>query len=350
MNRKDLVDTLNLVKPALAENNMVPVFQCFMFDTGTVTATNDQIAITAPAKGMPVFATNGNTLLGLLNASKAEEANFTLNGQDAHVKCGRSTFKLPFIPKEGFLAKLPSTADFKESFDFTPLFLEGLQSCLLTSSRDNTQPALMGVNLKMAQSLLYSCDGDAVTRYDYNPTKKGSNKPDKAHMLPNGFCEALLSICKANDIGKGSLYINDDWVIAGFGGGDYIVYGRIIKIDKPIDYEDLIKKTMKGVKPQWVEVPRHLDGALSRARVVADPESAKTVLTVGDGRFKLHTETHMGVVRDNLAWADGEQTTGNVSAALVQRAIGLCDQMAVLPNCTCYRRDQHIFQLLSNMG
>ena len=60
---------------------------------------------------------------------------------------------------------------------------------------------------------------------------------------------------------------------------NYTVYGRLMVNDNPTDHEGLIKRSMKA-KPKYVKIPESLHHALSRARVVADAESAKTVFTV----------------------------------------------------------------------
>src|SRR5215831_7797422 len=165
MKRAELVKTLELLKPALADQNLVPVYQCYMFTGSTVMATNDQIAIIANCKTEQPFAVKGDILLGLLSASRAEEITFTLEEQDAVVKAAKSVWRLPYLPyheKGDFLFEEPEVK-FEATLPIDAELLSGLQACLLTSSKDNTQPALMGITVHKGIDF-YSCDGDAVTR------------------------------------------------------------------------------------------------------------------------------------------------------------------------------------------
>jgi DNA polymerase III sliding clamp (beta) subunit (PCNA family) len=345
MNRADLVNTLELVGGALAANNLVPMFQCFCFDGKTVSAYSDTIGIVAPCKTTEAFAVNGSTLLGLLKNSHADEVGFTIeNKQDITVKTGKSRFKLPYFPKEDFVFTRPKFGKDAADVAIDASFLEGMGACLMTSSRDLAQPKLLGVNLQPygKRMALYSCDGDALTRF----TTK--TKSSISCLMPNIFCEALVKIFKETKAEIGSLFCNEEWAYASLATG-YHIYGRLIEATDPVDYEELITKTVKG-EVSFVPVPKGLDHALSRARVVADPESAKTVMEVEQG-LRLTTETQMGLIKDVLPYQKGqEQVTANVSAAMVQRAIGLCDEMAILERCTVYRKGDFLYMVVSNMG
>jgi DNA polymerase III sliding clamp (beta) subunit (PCNA family) len=347
MKRADLVKTLELLKPALAGTNLVPVYQCFMFNGKTVTATNDQIAIIAECKADAAFAVKGDILLGLLQNSRAEEVKFNLEDFDCHITASKSNFKLPYIPKDDFLFQPPHTKRFAHSLTIDSALLEGLQACLQTTSKDNTQPALMGVTLHHGDQL-WSCDGDAVTRCNLKVDR--SDGPDL--LIPNAFCEALIKVAIDTDAKAGEFELDNEWAQATLDTG-YTLYGRIAKVDKPLDHTKLVNDTL-GKKPEgtldFVPVPKGLNNALSRARVVADPESAKTVLTVDANKLKLVTETSVGVVRDSMPVAGHQPVTAYVSAAFVQRAISLCEEFAILENCTVYRHGDDLFQLLSNMN
>jgi len=118
MNRSYLVQTLEMIKPALATNNVVPIFQCYVFGQGTVEAYDDQLAIVGPCDIEQEFAIHGNTLLGLLSNSKAEEISFDFKGDTAILTMGKSISKLPYQPKENFLFEAP-TLDVRKGIPFT---------------------------------------------------------------------------------------------------------------------------------------------------------------------------------------------------------------------------------------
>jgi DNA polymerase III sliding clamp (beta) subunit (PCNA family) len=340
MNRKELVAKLELTSRALAQSNIIPILQSFCFTGRQVIAYDDNLGIVSPCETKDQFTVNGKTLLGLLSNSHSEGVEFSIEEHDLIVKAGRSTFKLPYQPIEDYLFKEP---DFKQVTKLTPIgkpFIDGLTACLLTASKDQTQHALMGVCLHSYKNnvALYSTDGDAISRFVING--KGASAPS---LLPNSFCETVVKLA-----GTGTLTVSGEWARAAFKDG-FVVYGRVIVPDTSIDYEDWIKKTIKGAL-QFDPMPKGFDAALSRARVVADPESAKTVLTVQAGRLKILTETASGVVRDTLAYAEQDEVEASVSAELMQRCASLTDELAILNNCCVFRSGEELFILTSNMG
>jgi DNA polymerase III sliding clamp (beta) subunit (PCNA family) len=338
MNRAELVKTLELVKPALATTNMVPIFQSFIFNNGTVAAYDDNIAIVGPTEFEEICGLNGNVLVGLLSNSGAEEIDIQLDDGVAHIKLGKTVSKLPFAPYEDSIFREP---DDKWAFKipFTESLFDALTLCLETVSVDATQAALMGITVQGDK--MYSCNSDALTRIQL---KHGTGK--NRVLMSTPFCSAVIKLWSTLKITKGSLNFSDDWVYANF--EDWSVYGRILEVSDPIDFEALIKKTIKAKTPVQA-VPEAFAGALSRARVLSDPESCKTVIEVSKGKLKLHTETHMGEIRDEMLLKGHPDVDANVNASHLQKAIEHCDQIAFHDNCTVLEKAPDVLQVVSNM-
>lgn len=339
MNRAELVRTLELIKPALASNNMVPIFQCFTFlNNGTVSAYDDEIAVVGPCELEENIGVHGNTILGLLSNSGAEEVDFSLAADTLTIKCGKTVSKLPYQPFENFIFKEPSQKwDYK--IPFTESLFDAFKMCLETVSKDVTQTALLGITIE--RDKMYSCDSDAVTRVQLKHGGKGRV------LMSTPFCEAVVRLWSSLAVTTGKLQFSDDWVYAEF--GEWSVYGRILEITSPIDFEALIKKSIKG-KAATQALPDGFSEALSRARVLSDPESQKTVMTVSKGRLQILTETHMGEVKDDLPLKGHPDVKAHVNASHLQRAIQYCDQVAILEGCTVFEKTPDVFQLVSNMG
>lgn len=342
MNRKALIDKLELVGRALA--NLAPIYQSFTFTDGKVLAYNDAMAIVAPCKTPESFAVNGNILLGLLRNNTSEEVELKLNGHDLQIKAGKSNCKLPFLDEEAFLFVEPDD-EWSEPLSISPSLIDGIKACLMTVCDDESKRALLGIavrqdNKKMS---LYSCDGDALTKFSM---KAKSALTDC--LLPTSFCETLVKIADEIGLDGSTIVTSEGWVKAYVNSG-YIIYGRLQKIDTPFDYESIIKRTLKG-KEICVPVPDDLNEALSRARVVADPESGKTILTVEKGVLNLLTETPSGVVRDSVPMDEHSDVQAMVSAELMQKMLVLSAEMSILENCCVFRNGEQLFQLLSNVG
>lgn len=338
MNRELLVSTLEVLKPALEAKNLVPVFQCFCFTPGAVTSYNDTIAITGPCELEEACGIHGNTLLGILNSHSAEEVTIELNGQNAILTAGKSVTKMPFEPEENFLFEEP-TAKWDFKVPFTQSMFEAMELCLETVSSDETQPALHGITYE--GNCFYSCNGDTITRARLKEVAK------KRVLMPTPFVTAVTKLWSNLDMTKGSLQFNDEWVFANF--GDWAIYGRVLVVEKPIDFEALIKRTAKDKTPTQA-IPGGFGEALARARVLADPESQKTKITVAKGKAKLLTETQMGEVSDEVPFKGHPDIVANVNAAYIHKALQRCDQIALHDNCVVLEKGTDVLLLVSNMG
>lgn len=337
MNRAELVKVLELLKPALASTNMVPIFQHFTFTEGAVSAYNDIIAIVGPAELVEPCSIHGNTLLGLLSNSKVDDVDISFTDGTAIIKLGKTVSKLPFMSEENFIFEAPAGKwDFK--IPFTESLASGLSMCLETVSTDETQAALQGITLDLDK--LYSCNGDTLTRV---ALKHGG----KWAFMSSAFCSATLKLWNVLSMTKGTLHFNKEWIFADF--GNWSVYGRVMEIKEPIDFEALIKQNIKKQVPTQA-VPPDLSDALMRARVLSDPESQKTVVSIEKGKLTLHTETHMGEIKDLLTLKGHPDVAANINASHIHRALQYCDQVAFHDNCVVLTQDDIVLQLVSNMG
>lgn len=346
MERKALTNMLEFVRTAVDDQPIIPIFASFVFDKGTVYGFNDNLAIICPCKIQNSFAVRSVTLFGFLKNSRAKEISFTLSNDDVIVKGGKSKITLPCNHENEFLF---NEEDINDNWDtkltITPKLIEGIKICLITSSYDYSLPALMGLKIIIDKNItLYSCDGDAITRFKIDKATKKITKGE--YNLPNEFCIALIKLCEKEEIG-GKLYINNEWVKAKFDNG-YIMYGRVLVADDPINHEQLINETM-NTSPIYIKIPKGLNNALLRARVVSDIESKRTLISIHNNKMRMLTETDIGNVRDIISLReDHPDIEISIHASLIQRSALLCEQMAILDNCTCYKSGDTLFQIITN--
>jgi len=339
MNRAELVKTLELVKPALAVDRTVPIFQCFNFTEGAVSAHNGTIAIIGPSEFEWSCGIHGATLLGLLSNSQVEDMEINLEQDTATIKLGKTISKLPFQSEEDFIFEVPED-DWHFKVPFTESFANALSMCLETVSSDETQVALQGVTLNGDK--LFSCNGDTITRVQLKAGIKSRV------LMPTPFCSAVLKLWSVLSMTKGSIQFNDKWIFASM--GEWAVYSTILEVKEPIDFDDLIKRTVKA-KIAVQDVPDALVEALSRARVLSDPESQKTTASVVKGKLSLHTETHMGEIKDSMLLKGHPDVEASINAGHLQRALGYCGKIAIHDNCIMLENDDiGALLLVSNMG
>lgn len=352
MRRKALVNMLELMKPALADEAMVPIYQNFCFDGETVYAFDDALAIVGPCEtGVDPFSCHGGIMLGLLRNCRTEDVDVEFDNKANEVVfiAGRAKMRLPYLPAEEFLFQEPEPETWAVGLEIDDRLLEAMEICLTTAGKDTAQEALMGLTLNIGDGVnLYSCDADAISHFLIEPANDSDAQVEC--LVPSGFWESVMRICKAEKNVHGKLFVSDDWALAKL-ENDYRIYGRIIKPKLPVDHADSIERQLRGKEPPWVNVPKGLEHALSRARIIAEPKSAYTEITIKDGRMILYTNTDLGEVRDSVnIHADHPDMEAKVNAALMARSIAVCSQMAVLEDCTVYRKGIDLFQIVAHRG
>ena len=334
---------LEFVKTAVSDQPLIPIFASFVFNKGTVYGFNDNLAIICPCKIQSSFAVRAVTLFGFLKNSRAKKISFILSNDDVIVKGGKSKITLPCNHEDEFVFNEDDIGDnWDVKIPITEKLIEGIKICLVTSSYDYSMPSIMGVTVIIDKNItLYSCDGDAISRFKVGKASKKMTKGQ--YNIPNEFCIALTKFEESDGI----LKINNDWAKAEF-KNNYKLYGRILVADNPVDHEAFIAATLK-VTPTYIKIPKGLNNALLRARVVADVESKKTIINIHNNKMRIFTETDIGDVKDIITLReDHPDIEIAVHASLIQRSALLCEHMAILDDCTCYKSGDTLFQVLSN--
>lgn len=344
MKRDELLKSLEIVGYALATDNLVPMWQNYMFQNNTVLAYNNSIGIVGYAKIDDEFACHGDTLVGLVRASTGETIDLKIIDNDLTIKSGRSTFKLPWMKKADFLFEEPK-GEWAIKLPINDALLIAVDACLRTASKDLTQRALATICLTRTAGklMLYSCNGDAVTACPLGDIKNNTS----SYLMPTALCKAIIRAAKETETTSGELLLNDEWACAELAG--FTLYGQLIQKSDSLDHAKLIKDTVRG-EPTFVPIPEGLRPALQRAMVVTERETAPTVLTVEAGRLKLLSQTKLGTVRDSIAVPSPlPPVTASVSASMLNDALELCTEIAILENC-CVLKGDKLSVLLSNMG
>lgn len=345
MIRQDLIKILELTSRALADNDSIPIFRCFCFHGSTISTYNGTLGIIAGCTTDDVFGVNGPTFLGLLKNSRVNELDIKLEAQEVVVKAGRSTFRLPFFPEDEFLLEKP-TEKAELTIKITEPFVAGMNACLATVSRDDTQRALFGVcvNATQKQIVLYSTDGDALSAC----TLVGTKGNGKQYTVPTQFCETVLKIWAETEAKTATIDLSGGWAIASLSSG-YTIFSSLLQIDNPVDHKAEIANTLKG-PVKYLPIPKGFEHALARARVLAEPETKPTSLKVEKGRLKLLTETHMGIVRDSIAFEGHPDVEAQINSVMAHKAISMSNGMAIRDNCMAFVFGDAYQLLVSNMS
>jgi len=190
--RKELVEALECVYPAIGTNALLPVFQNIKVSGKTVEGTDGSIKIeTQLSQDIEMeFCVNGSGFLGLLRSLRCEDINIELKGNMLHVLTSKleGNFKLTEnakFPRIQFSEEVAGLED-PEGLSLA------LSMCKLGVSQDETAGVLCGVMFTPAgegeNTYLYSSDRFRILRAKWN------NPYTKPFSLPIKFIDILQKV------------------------------------------------------------------------------------------------------------------------------------------------------------
>lgn len=337
MQRKELLDKVALVSPALASNDLVPVLSHVWFTGTTILAYNDQIAISAPFKTDFKGAVPGATFASLLKNSKAKDVELevyksgTEDGAELLIKAASSRFKLPILPSSDFVFEMPKVT----AASTIPVkgLVAGIKECLRSVSTDTSAPDHMGVTLipnegKLLQ--LFSTNNSTISAASIAAPAK---LPFKRAVLPSLFCQQMVSIASSGK--EGTIEINEEHTL--FSCGGVMLYGRPISVDKPMPFVETVQAELpKNYKASLVSIPTKLQLMIERAIIITDSAAEQTTTTVSvkEGKMRFASKSSRGEVFDTMMVEPNQKdVTLSVHCKHLKAGYGAFDKMLLTETC-----------------
>jgi hypothetical protein len=195
------------------------------------------------------------------------------------------------------MPKMPDGASLPAKYDE---FKDALECCMMAVSDDTGVPDQLGFTFIPGKSIqMFSTDGSALCRAIID----GSKSTFDQACVPARFCEQFLRL------GMAKRFLIDKkqgYALAAFEGGT-MLYGKLIDIERPLNFMELFKQFASESLPKLYDVPKGLNWILDRAVIITDVSSEQTstqvsVIKNGTGKkMKFHSESQSrGVVQDEL--------------------------------------------------
>lgn len=275
-NRTALIDTLKRIQPALSTKGIVEEMNCFMFKDGMVYGYNDKLCIghqsPVPLTGCSVPAAE---LVKIVQGMTDESIDLEHNDEKQLLNISGKAVqaKLKTI-RSALIESIPDTT--KNEWAALPAgFMEGVDLCLFSASKDMSVPFLNCLNI--SGNTVVSSDNFRISRYEM-----GGEIVD-AFLLP------LSAAVELSAIGGFDQYaLNEGWVFFRTPAEDIIFCARLVEASYPD-----VASLFDIAEEETFELPAAIKDGITICDVLSDMDaldkriqltlSGDTVICKGEG-------------------------------------------------------------------
>lgn len=343
MNRKQLLDILGRVKPALASNDLIPALTHLWFSGQEVLAYNDAVGISAPCDVGFSGMVPGSTLLSMLQMSRAKDVEFASGDGDVLVKAASAKIKLPLLPLDKPLFEMPEASGDDELPASSSDFVAAVSACLRSVTTDPSVPDQLGITVIPGKKSidLYSTNG--VTISFASVPVSGKVALSRRVVLSSHFCEQLVRLARGDK--KARLVVAEDHALLRTSGGVRL-FGRLVEVESPLDFAAQVAELVpEGIDEAVVPIPTGFTRILDRALVVADPsgERAYTQISVRGGRATFFTKSARGEIRDGMTVGDIPDVTASADPHWLRVGCADFTKILVTKECVIMRGERSLY-------
>jgi len=318
--KEELKKALEIVKPGLANKEVIEQSTSFAFINGYVKTYNDEISISHPINIIGVnCAIKAEELYKFISKIKNEEISIELEKESLVLKAGKAT--------AGFLLeneiKLPVEDEIVVPKKWKPIserFIELLKFVAMSSSSDLTDPKLTCVHV--------SNQGYIEASDNYRICHAKIDVPTESFLIPADSVNIVVKL-KPNKIS-----ISNGWVH--FKTEDNTVISCRTFNELYVDTTKILKSAKKGIE---INLPKNLNEILERAIIFSKKENimAESITISIDANSLLvesKSETSWFKEKSKVAY-DGDAISFELTPHLLKDIVNQTD-VCLLNNAILY--------------
>ncbi len=316
IDRGELIDALNKIKPGLAKNDIVEQSTSFVFDKKTVRTFNDSVNVQHAFKSGITGAIKADEFFRLVNKFKDEKIDLTVENSQLLIK-GKNTEAALSIDEEIKLPELKIPGmNSKKWMKLPESFLDGIQICIFSASKNMIRPELTCLCVK--DKYIFSTDSFRATVWDMK------DEVDQDFLLP---ASAAAELKKYNPV---KYMIDDNWLHFVNSEKTHFSCRLMSGLDKfPIE---IIEKMME-VDGKEIALPDSLQDVLDRVQtlVSADFEVDRFVtVKIQKNALICHGKGPLGWVKEKVKIKyDGEEIEIKVQPTMLIQILEHLDKMTI---------------------
>ena len=302
LNKTELQKALEIVKPGLANKEMIEQSTSFAFIAGRVVTYNDELSISHPVPGLEIEGViQAEELYQLLSKIKKDEIEIVIQDNEIILQVGRSKAGLSLKQE----IKLP-LEEIGEQKKWKPLpddFLHFMGFAMTSCGKDMSRPVLTCVHVTK-EGFIESSDGFRISQCEL-----GEKMPFGPLLIPVSSVRELVKL-KPTKIAEG-----EGWVHFQTEEGS-IMSCRIFE-DKFPDVSPFL--AMEGIE---INFPKTTEDVLDRARVFSKRDhflDEEIQLTLADKRIKIKSKSESGWFEEEINFSyEDDPITFSISPHLLK--------------------------------
>jgi len=201
INKDELIKALEIVKPGLAQKEMIEQSTSFAFMDGRVVTYNDEISISHPVADLEIDgAVKADKLYGFLNKVKKDEIEFKVTESEIRMIVGKSKAGLVLQAEVKLpLDEIGAMGKWKEVPDG---LLDAIRFCIFSCSNDMSKPVLNCIHVRKDTNQVESTNNLRATRHDFT-----GQLPVPSFLIPGSSARELHKY-EITHIARGSGWIH----------------------------------------------------------------------------------------------------------------------------------------------
>ena len=285
INKKQLQEALEIVKPGLANKELIEQSTSVAFVGGAVKTYNDEVSVSHPVEGLEFEgAILADNLYKFLGRIKDEELDLSVKGNELILTTGKATAGLTLMKE----VKLPFDEELGQKSKWQTLpdnFGENIAFVMTAAGTNLSQPLLTCVHVNK-YGFVEASDGYKIARYQL-----ANEMPIDTFLIPaRSVVEAVKLDPKPTRIATGK-----GWVHFRNKSGT-IMSCRVFNQDTYKDTSQLL-----NVKGTRLTLPDISSDMLNRAMVFAKRDhilEERVFVTIGEQKLKMKASSDSGWFRE----------------------------------------------------
>lgn len=338
INRRELLDVLNVVKAGIAGKEILEQSSSFVFNGNRVYAFNDEIAVSAAIDIDFEGAVVAKELIAFL--SKCKDKNIKIDEKDNELLLKGKNIKAGISIEKEIILPLDEISKAEEWHDLPSEFSRGVSLCQSSIGRDMTKPAFACLHLE--GDIAEATDNQRISRFTFDDVYF-----EESVLIPYVGVPLLTQIPFVSySVGQGWVH----FLCEGSEDETTVLSCRTFESDYP-DLEQFI-----DVKGKKAKLPKEIKETIERTSVFSNPGGAdKEMVTVklSKKQCQISSSNDVGWVKEKLdAKYKGKEFNFGICPHVLNQILDISNEAVVCSktNTLRFERDNFVHVVTTIKG